>query len=69
MKAARAVATRGLTHLALSVRDPRLSYTFYRRVLGVCAVYEKPDGYVVEIWHELPTPMDPSPRARRGGKR
>ena len=21
-----------------------------------------PDGYEVEIWHELPTPVDPSPR-------
>ena len=137
------VTTRGLTHLALAVRDPQRSYAFYRRVLGVSAVYEKPefvqvqtpgswdvlvfqrtrrrargsggvlhfgfrlerpadiaqarravraaggkikdegefcpgepyvffedpDGYVVEIWHERPTPLDPAPRARRGGKR
>lgn len=24
-----------------------------------------PDGYVVEIWFELPTPFDPRPRRRR----
>lgn len=29
-----------------------------------------PDGYVVEIWYELPTPADPPARARRakGGR-
>jgi hypothetical protein len=33
--------------------------------------FEDPDGYLVEIWHELPTPIDPEPvRTRRGkGKR
>jgi catechol 2,3-dioxygenase-like lactoylglutathione lyase family enzyme len=25
---------------------------------------EDPDGYEVEIWYELPTPVDPRPRAR-----
>lgn len=25
---------------------------------------EDPDGYVVEIWYELPTPVDPRSRAR-----
>jgi len=130
---ARPVATRGLTHVALAVRDPARSLAFYRAVLGVVAVYESedflqaqtpgshdvivfernrrlagkrggvahfgfrlkrkrdlaralaalraakatiisagefvpgepyvffrdPDGYEVEIWYELPTPVDP----------
>src|SRR5262249_37663257 len=128
------VSTHGLTHLALSVRDPKASFDFYRQVFGVVAVYEKddfiqaqtpgsrdvlvferkpeqagpaggiihfgfrlrnaadielaiaavrsaggeitshgdfcpgepyvffrdPDGYEVEIWYELPTPVDPA---------
>jgi len=135
---ARPVPTRGLTHIALEVRDPQRSYAFYRRVLVVRAVYQKedfvqvqtpgswdvlvfqrarrrrrgsggvmhfgfrlersqdiasalravraaggrirehgefcpgepyvffsdPDGYEVEIWHELPTPVDPKPARR-----
>jgi catechol 2,3-dioxygenase-like lactoylglutathione lyase family enzyme len=24
-----------------------------------------PDGYVVEIWYELPTPVDPKPKSRK----
>ena len=27
------------------------------------------DGYVVEIWYELPTPVDPQPKARRKVRR
>jgi len=27
---------------------------------------EDPDGYEVEIWYELPTPIDPKPRLARG---
>jgi catechol 2,3-dioxygenase-like lactoylglutathione lyase family enzyme len=25
---------------------------------------EDPDGYTIEIWYEIPTPVDPSPSAR-----
>jgi hypothetical protein len=28
-----------------------------------------PDGYEVEIWYELPTPVDPGSRARLSGSR
>jgi hypothetical protein len=28
-----------------------------------------PDGYEVEIWYELPTPVDPRRRARGSGSR
>jgi catechol 2,3-dioxygenase-like lactoylglutathione lyase family enzyme len=32
--------------------------------------FRDPDGYLVEIWYELPTPLDPRPRrARRRGAR
>jgi catechol 2,3-dioxygenase-like lactoylglutathione lyase family enzyme len=139
-----AVPTYGLTHIALSVRDPRRSFEFYKAVLGVVAVYEDdafvqaqtpgsrdvlvferggrvgrkggiahfgfrlkraadielairsiraaggtitdtgefipgepyvffrdPDGYVVEIWYEIPTPADPRPsrKPRKQGTR
>jgi catechol 2,3-dioxygenase-like lactoylglutathione lyase family enzyme len=133
----RPVRTYGLTHVALAVRDPQRSLSFYQAVLGVIPVYERsdfiqaqtpgsrdvlvfernprqagkagglihfgfrlrrpddiahaltavqaaggtirdhgefvpgepyvfftdPDGYDVEIWYELPTPLDP-PRRR-----
>ena len=132
------VKTHGLTHVALAVRDPRRSLSFYRAVLGVVPVYtgadfvqaqtpgsrdvlvferkprragkaggiahfgfrlkrpsdisqaltairaaggkvrehgefvpgepyvffSDPDGYEVEIWYELPTPVDPPSRVR-----
>ena len=134
------IKTRGLTHLALAVRDPNRSFRFYQRLLGVRAVYRRadfiqaqtpgswdvlvfqkkasragktggvahfgfrlqdpgdidaasrevkraggkilsqgefcpgepylfardPDGYEVEIWYELPTPVDPKlPKSSR----
>jgi catechol 2,3-dioxygenase-like lactoylglutathione lyase family enzyme len=136
------VATYGLTHIALAVRDPKRSLRFYRTVIGARPVYQgrafvqaqtpgsrdvlvferrpsrsgkaggvvhfgfrlrraadiaharrailaaggtirdhgefvpgepyafftDPDGYEVEIWYELPTPLDPRP-ARRGARR
>ena len=40
------VPTYGLTHIALSVRDPQRSLAFYRAVLGMVAVYE--DGAFVQ---------------------
>jgi catechol 2,3-dioxygenase-like lactoylglutathione lyase family enzyme len=139
-----AVPTYGLTHIALSVRDPRRSFEFYQSVLGVVSVYEDdafvqaqtpgsrdvivferggrvgtkggiahfgfrlkraadieparaairaaggtitdtgefipgepyvffrdPDGYVVEIWYEIPTSADPRPgrKPRKQGTR
>jgi catechol 2,3-dioxygenase-like lactoylglutathione lyase family enzyme len=134
----RVVKTYGLTHIALTVRDPRRSLDFYSKVVGAVAVYEQPDfvqaqtpgtrdvlvfergrragrsggiahfgfrltrpsdlgaalkaikaaggtirshgefvpgepyvffsdpdGYEVEIWYEIPTPVDPKPPRRR----
>jgi catechol 2,3-dioxygenase-like lactoylglutathione lyase family enzyme len=37
------VKTHGLTHVALSVRDPRRALRFYQAVLGVVPVYDSPD--------------------------
>jgi len=37
------VKTHGLTHIALAVRDPQRSFDFYRRVLGLVAVYKQAD--------------------------
>ena len=133
MSTARPVATHGLTHIALAVRDPQRSLRFYSAVVGARPVYQAddfvqaqtpgsrdvlvferrrtgagksggiahfgfrlcrpqdivravrairaaggsvtsqgefvpgepyvffkdPDGYEVEIWYELPTPVDP----------
>jgi catechol 2,3-dioxygenase-like lactoylglutathione lyase family enzyme len=127
------VATHGLTHVALAVRDPQRSARFYQEILGAVSVYQSddfvqiqtpgsrdvivferkprqagksggvvhfgfrllrpediqqaedvvskaggtikergefvpgepylfftdPDGYEVEIWYEIPTPVDP----------
>ena len=39
----RSVATYGLTHIALRVRDPASAFSFYRAVLGVVAVYKSAD--------------------------
>jgi catechol 2,3-dioxygenase-like lactoylglutathione lyase family enzyme len=136
------IRTYGLTHIALSVRDPDRAFRFYNAVLGAVAVYREgdfiqaqtpgsrdvlvfargrrpgkaggiahfgfrltrpsdlnaalaaikaaggkikshgefcpgepyvffsdPDGYEVEIWYELPTPVDPAPARNRSKKR
>lgn len=45
--------TRGLTHVALAVRDPKRSLAYFRRVLGVVPVYEDADSIQAQ------TPVDP----------
>ena len=37
------VKTHGLTHVAVSVRDPRRSAAFYAAVFGCVVVYDQPD--------------------------
>jgi catechol 2,3-dioxygenase-like lactoylglutathione lyase family enzyme len=132
------VKTYGLTHIALSVKNPERTFRFYNAVLGAIAVYRQPDfiqaqtpgsrdvlvfergrgsgksggiahfgfrltrpsdlekaltaiesaggkikshgefcpgepyvffsdpdGYEVEIWYEIPTPVDPRPTRKR----
>ena len=39
------VATWGLTHLALTVRDPERAFRFYQQVFGMVAVY-RDDGFI-----------------------
>lgn len=47
------VRTFGLTHLALAVKDPVCSGKPFLFATD-------PDGYELEIWYELPTPVDPT---------
>jgi catechol 2,3-dioxygenase-like lactoylglutathione lyase family enzyme len=42
------VATHGLTHVALAVRDPQRAMRFYQQVLGVIPVYESEDFVQVQ---------------------
>lgn len=44
-KNAHIVKSRGLTHIALAVRDPERSLRFYQEVFGVVAVYHE-DGFI-----------------------
>ena len=55
------VATRGLTHVALAVRDVERAFAFYERVFGMVAVYRQegfiqaqtPGSYDVLVFEEL----------------
>ena len=38
------IATHGLTHVALAVRDPERSLQFYQNVVGAVAVYRDEDS-------------------------
>jgi catechol 2,3-dioxygenase-like lactoylglutathione lyase family enzyme len=43
MNQSKPVKTFGLTHIALAVRDPERSASFYKAVLGTQAIYRSPD--------------------------
>lgn len=57
--AAEAVTRAGGTITARGEFCPGEPYVFFR----------DPDGYEVEIWHELPTPVDPQPPRKRPRRR
>jgi catechol 2,3-dioxygenase-like lactoylglutathione lyase family enzyme len=70
MKRTRPVRTRGLTHLALAVRDPRRSLHFYRAVLGVVPVYEQDDFVQVQTpgsWDAIVFERKPRTAGKAGG--
>ncbi len=70
MKRTRPVRTRGLTHVALAVRDPQRSLHFYRAVLGVVPVYEQDDFVQVQTpgsWDVIVFERKPRAAGKTGG--
>jgi len=64
------VKTRGLTHVALAVRDPQRSLEFYRAVLGVVPVYEQDDFVQAQTpgsWDVLVFERKPDAAGKSGG--
>jgi len=64
------VKTRGLTHVALAVRDPQRSLAFYRAVLGVVPVYEQDDFVQAQTpgsWDVLVFERKPASAGKAGG--
>jgi catechol 2,3-dioxygenase-like lactoylglutathione lyase family enzyme len=64
------VATHGLTHVALSVRDPQRSLLFYQAVFGVIAIYESEDFVQAQTpgtRDVLVFERNPQQAGRRGG--
>lgn len=67
---ARSVKTRGLTHVALAVRDPQRSLEFYRAVLGVVPVYQQEDFVQAQTpgsWDVLVFERKPAAAGKSGG--
>ena len=70
MPRTRPVKTRGLTHVALAVRDPRRSLQFYKAVLGVVPVYEQDDFVQAQTpgsWDVLVFERKPASAGKSGG--
>ena len=70
MARTRPVKTRGLTHLALAVRDPQRSRQFYQAVLGVVPVYEQDDFVQVQTpgsWDVIVFERKPRAAGKTGG--
>jgi catechol 2,3-dioxygenase-like lactoylglutathione lyase family enzyme len=66
----RPVKTRGLTHVALAVRDPQRSLQFYQAVLGVVPVYEQDDFVQAQTpgsWDVLVFERKPAHAGKVGG--
>ena len=64
------VKTRGLTHLALAVRDPNKAAQFYRRLLGAQVVYRDADVIQLQTpgsWDVLVFERDPARAGKVGG--
>jgi catechol 2,3-dioxygenase-like lactoylglutathione lyase family enzyme len=70
MAGTRPVKTRGLTHIALAVRDPQRSLRFYQAVLGVVPVYQQDDFIQVQTpgsWDVLVFERKPKSAGKTGG--
>ncbi|MFI5370667.1 MAG: VOC family protein [Candidatus Eisenbacteria bacterium] len=66
------VETRGLTHVALAVRDPERSLRFYRRLFGVVPVYRRREFVQAQTpgsWDVIVFERDPRRAGRAGGIR
>jgi catechol 2,3-dioxygenase-like lactoylglutathione lyase family enzyme len=67
---ARSVKTRGLTHVALAVRDPQRSLEFYRALFGVVPVYQQDDVVQAQTpgsWDVLVFERKPDVAGKVGG--
>ena len=65
-----ALSTRGLTHIALAVRDMDRTFAFYRELLGVEEVYRQPGFLQVQTpgaWDVIVFEEDPDRAGRQGG--
>lgn len=70
MPRTRPVKTRGLTHVALAVRDPQRALQFYNAVLGVVPVYEQDDFVQAQTpgsWDVLVFERKPASAGTSGG--